>query len=250
MELRLFLTQSVQLKGMEIDLTAARVQGALPAAREQLSGRTKLLCFGDRLLLAGLALGQVFQEGLIGACSTEQEALAYASQGPDLLIVTEDLEQGYGLSLVRQMRQRLPECICLLFLRRETQEVVREALDAGAQGVMFVSSLGSGDGDFMKAMSLTLEGGTYFPGPIREAAGFCPSDYPAESDGLDQLSSREREVLQALSEGHCNREIAQRLFISQEMVKTHVSTVISKLGVRDRTQAAVTALRLGLLTAA
>ena len=65
----------------------------------------------------------------------------------------------------------------------------------------------------------------------------------------EPLSEREQEVLQALSEGYCNREIAQRLFISQETVKTHISTVIGKLGVRDRTQAAVIALRLGLLSA-
>ena len=65
----------------------------------------------------------------------------------------------------------------------------------------------------------------------------------------EPLSGREQEVLQALSEGYCNREIAQRLFIPQETVKTHVSTVISKLGVRDRTQAAVMGLRMGLLSA-
>ena len=144
---------------------------------------------------------------------------------------------------------RWPQCICLLFLRRETQDVVREALDAGAQGVIFVSSLGSGDGDFMKALMRTLEGGTYFPTPVREAAAFSPSDESCGLEVLEQLSGREQEVLQALSEGYCNREIAQRLFISQETVKTHVSTVISKLGVRDRTQAAVMALRLGLLNA-
>ena len=234
---------------MDIDLHSAPVQEALPAVRQLISGRTKLLCFGVRLLLAALALGQIFHDGLIGACSTEQEALAHATQAPDLVLVTEDLEQGYGISLVRELRQRWPQCICLLFLRRETQDVVREALDAGAQGVIFVSSLGSGDGDFMKALMRTLEGGTYFPTPVREAAAFSPSDESCGLEVLEQLSGREQEVLQALSEGYCNREIAQRLFISQETVKTHVSTVISKLGVRDRTQAAVMALRLGLLNA-
>ena len=115
---------------MDIDLHSSPVQEALPAVRALLKGRSKLLCFGDRLLLAALALGQIFQDGLIGACTTEQEALAHAVQAPDLALVTEDLEQGYGISLVRELRQRWPECICLLFLRRETQEVVREALDA------------------------------------------------------------------------------------------------------------------------
>ncbi len=101
----------------------------------------------------------------------------------------------------------------------------------------------------MKAIARTLEGGTYFPGPVRDAAAFHPDDEAEGLEALDQLSGREQEVLQALSEGYCNREIAQRLFISQETVKTHVSTVISKLGVRDRTQAAVMALRMGLLSA-
>ena len=149
-----------------------------------------LLCFGDRLLLAALALGQIFQDGLIGACTTEQEALAHAAQAPDLVLVTEDLEQGYGISL--------DQCICLLFSSGA------EALDAGAQGVIFVSSLGSGDGDFMKAIARTLEGGTYFPGPVRDAAAFHPGDSAEGLEALDQLSSREQEVLQALSQpGDC-----------------------------------------------
>ena len=56
---------------MDIDLHSAPVQEALPAVRELIKGRSKLLCFGDRLLLAALALGQIFQDGLIGACTTE-----------------------------------------------------------------------------------------------------------------------------------------------------------------------------------
>ena len=89
-----------QAGGMDIDLHSALVQEALPAVRELIKGRSKLLCFGDRLLLAALALGQIFQDGLMGACSTEEEALAHAAQAPDLVLVTEDLEQGYGISLV------------------------------------------------------------------------------------------------------------------------------------------------------
>ena len=74
--------------------------------------------------------------------------------------------------------------------------------------------------------------------------------HPATDAGLDQLTAREREVLSLLGEGLTNKELAARLFVAEKTVKTHVSAVLSKLHLADRTQAALFAVRHGLVDGA
>ena len=118
---------------------------------------------------------------------------------------------------------------------------MRDALDAQIDGVIFVSSIGRGvDGDLFKSLTAIANGESYYPKEVREMAGFVKSQI------LSELSEREIEVLEALCQGMSNREIAEVMIVSPETVKTHVSTVISKLGVKDRTQAVITAIRSGM----
>ena len=181
----------------------------------------------------------------VGAATTEDEALEIQQEcKPDLLITSEDLEKGYGIRLVETIKKRSPELKALIFLQRETPEVVQEAMEAGADGVMFTSSIGTGNGDFIQALTTTCSGGIYYPKAVREAVAKKPRPAPVLTD---PLSDRELEVLRCIIQGMKNLEIAEALFISAETVKSHVSTAIQKLGVRDRTQAAVFALTYGLV---
>lgn len=132
----------------------------------------------------------------------------------------------------------------MIFLNRETPEVVQEAMEAGADGVMFNSSIGTGSGDFIQALTVTTSGGIYFPKAVREVATAKVKPLPTL---VDPLSERELEVIRCIIQGMKNNEIAQSLFLSVETVKSHVSTAMQKLGVRDRTQAAVYALTHGLV---
>ena len=179
---------------------------------------------------------------LVGAFSTEREALAACKEKqPDLLYVTESLEQGYGIHLANKVKQVSPKTRVLLFLHRENQEVVREALDAHIDGIAFVSSIGKGiKGDFFQSLSAITNGSSYYPKDVREMAGFQKSQI------LNDLSAREIEVLEALCRGMNNKDIAASMVVSPETVKTHVSTIISKLGVKDRTQAVITSIRAGM----
>jgi len=227
---------------MEFLLRSAQVQAAFETGKPLLTGKTAVACMGDLLTLASFSLVPVISDCLIGAYTTQAEAAqACQAKRPDLLFITENLDQGYGLSLARHVKEFSPKTRTVVFLHRETQAVVREALDAFVEGVIFVSSLGKGlEGDFMRSLAAIAEGGNYYPKEVKAAAGYEAVEI------LPDLTDREIEVLQVLSCGMSNREISEALFISAETVKSHVSTIIGKMGVKDRTQAVIKAIRAGI----
>lgn len=227
---------------MEFLLRSAQVQAAFETGKPLLTGKTAVACMGDLLTLVSFSLVPVISDCLIGAYTTQAEAAqACQAKKPDLLFITENLDQGYGLSLARHVKEFSPKTRTVVFLHRETQAVVREALDAFVEGVIFVSSLGKGlEGDFMRSLTAIADGGNYYPKEVKAAAGYEAVEI------LPDLTDREIEVLQVLSCGMSNREISEALFISAETVKSHVSTIIGKMGVKDRTQAVIKAIRAGI----
>lgn len=231
---------------MDLNLHPRKDNPRLREAASLLEGSTIVACMGDRLTLAAFGLAVPIWSHLKAAVTTADEALACVqTHRPDLCIVTEDLEQGYGIALVRAVEQIHPPTRTLIFLRRENPLVVNEALEAGADGVMFISSIGSPRGDFLRALECTRNGGVYYPQQIREMARDDTKDDQVVMRLLQDLSGRELDVLRGLTAGQSNREIAASFVISAETVKSHVSAIISKLGVRDRTQAAILAIRHG-----
>ena len=220
---------------------------AADQCQELLKNQKVLICSKNRLTLTALCLCTPILKSLIGGATTEEEGLELQTKfKPDILITSEDLERGYGIRLVEKAKIYSPNITALIFLERETTEVVHEAMDAGANGVMFISSIGTGHGDFINALTTTNHGGVYYPKSVREAATAKVRQIP---DLVDPLSEREYEVLRCIIQGMKNSEIAEALFLSSETIKSHVSTTIQKLGVRDRTQAAVYALTHGLVDA-
>ena len=218
---------------------------AADQCQELLKNRKVLICSKNRLTLTTLCLCTPILKSLVGGATTEEEGLELQTKfKPDILITSEDLERGYGIRLVEKAKIYSPNITALIFLERETTEVVHEAMDAGANGVMFISSIGKGHGDFINALTTTNHGGVYYPKSVREAATAKVRQIP---DLVDPLSEREHEVLRCIIQGMKNSEIAEALFLSAETIKSHVSTTIQKLGVRDRTQAAVYALTHGLV---
>jgi len=212
-----------------------------------LSNKKVVVCSKNRLTLTALCLCSPILQSLIGGATTEEEGLDLQRKfNPDLLITNEDLETGYGIRLVEKAKSLQPTITALIFLERETTDVVHEAMDAGADGVMFISSVGSKNGDFINALTTTNHGGVYYPKAVREAATARTKQAP---ELIDPLSEREHQVLRCIIQGMKNSEIAESLFLSSETIKSHVSTTIQKLGVRDRTQAAVFALTHGLVEA-
>ena len=227
---------------MEYFAQSDRVRDAFEEVKGLLAGKTSIACMGDMLTLAAFSHAMPSKNALLGAYTTEREALmACQDKHPDLLYITEQLEQGYGINLALKVKNISPATRVLLFLHRESQEVVREAIEANVDGIIFVHSIGqSVDGDFLKSIRAIANGSSYYPKEVRTMAGY------AKSIALAGLSDREAEVLEALCQGMSNKEMAEVLFVSPETIKSHVSTVIGKLGVKDRTQAVIFAIRLGM----
>ena len=231
---------------MELRLDSRVNQEAIAQASELLKDRRIVVVFGDRLSLISFALVDAINPSLVGAATTEEEGfeLVLRTQ-PDLLICSSDLESGYGINLLRRVKAELPTCQLLIVLVRETQTVVQEAMEAFADGVVFKSSLGTGRGDLISALRTLAEGGVYFPEQIRRIAASTPQ--PDLPPLVEELSPRELEVAAGVARGLKNNAIATLLGLSVETVKTHVGNAMDKLGARDRTQMAVTALLYGLI---
>ena len=227
---------------MQFDPKSEQLQAVTQKSQGLWGGKTAVVAMGDLLTLAAFSLFPPITNTLVGAFSTEREALAACKdKQPDLLYVTECLEQGYGIPLAVKVKALSPNTRVLLLLHRENQEVVRDALDAHIDGIAFVSSIGQGfTGDFFKSLEAMADGNSYYPKAVRETAGFKKGLI------LNELSGRETEVLEALCQGMSNKDIASTLFVSIDTVKTHVSTIISKLGVKDRTQAVIACIRAGM----
>ena len=153
---------------MELRLDSRSTQEAIAQAAELLEHRRLVLVFGDRLTLSALATAEPIQQSLVGAATTEDEGVELVLRTqPDLLICSSDLETGYGPVLLKRVKAELPTCQMLIVLERETKALVREALDAFADGVIFKSSLGTGRGDLIAALHTIAEGGVYYPADIR-----------------------------------------------------------------------------------
>jgi two-component system NarL family response regulator len=115
-------------------------------------------------------------------------------------------------------------------------EDIYRALQAGARGYLLKGMTGD---ELMDAIRSVYSGKSRIPAPVAERL--------AERMSAPSLTGRETEVLQLIVGGNSNKEIAAALFISEATVKTHINSLLSKLGVTDRTQAATTALQRGIV---
>jgi DNA-binding NarL/FixJ family response regulator len=176
---------------------------------------------------------------VVGEAADGLEALELAERlRPDVLLLDLKLPELDGVAVLGQLPERSAGTRALVLTSAADQPQVTLALRAGAAGFLYKDV----DPDaLVRAIRSVHDGHTLL---AREAAALL-SARPAGQDGrgIDSLTAREREVLGLLADGRSNREIARSLGVSEKTVKTHVSSVLTKLGVADRTQAAVLAVR-------
>jgi DNA-binding NarL/FixJ family response regulator len=157
-----------------------------------------------------------------------------------------------GLMATRAIKQELPHTGILIVTLSEDPDYLLEALRVGAAGYVLKDASRR---EVVDAMRQVLSGESPLDPKlaaqlIRRLASQAPAakDRSAAPKHDDELTQRELDVLRLVAEGKTNAEIAQSLFISVGTVKVHVERIIAKLGVSDRTQAAVRAVELGYLT--
>ena len=187
---------------------------------------------------------------LVGDAATGREALEVVrSQSPDVLLLDIRMPDLDGLETIRELtRLRAPVRI-LVLTTFDLDEYVYEAMKAGASGFALkdIDPL-----DLVSAVRTVARGDTLL-GPsitrrLVERFVRLPPPGAAPHERFGELTSRELEVLLQIAKGRSNAEIAAELFLSEATVKSHVTRVLTKLGLRDRLQAVVLAYETGLVT--
>ncbi len=202
--------------------------------------KTKILVVDDhplmRVGIAAIIDAQPDMMTIAQAGSAEEAVRQYAQHHPDIILVDLRLPDKSGVEIIRSIRSKNANAKFIVLTTYDGDEDIHQALEAGARGYIIK---GMPYETLIDALRRVHAGNRYLPRPIEK---ILESRMP-DSD----LSPREREVLALIVAGKSNKEIATALGISRATVKCHVSEIFSRMGVDDRTQAAVAALQRGLV---
>lgn len=153
----------------------------------------------------------------------------------DLALVDMRLKNENGIDFINKAKALYPDCQFVVLSSSSRSEDFERAMNAGISGYILKDAFAE---DILYAVKTILKGRKYFDPVFME--NNVPSDHGGESAGLHELlSPREAEVLAFLAQGLSNKKIADKLYISENTVKKHVSQILTKLDLSDRTQAAL-----------
>ncbi len=195
---------------------------------------------------------QLYLEGveeieLVGEAGNGKEALAILNDGLKIDIVLMDLKMPEmdGIETTCKLKDKWPQIKVLVLTSFGSWDKVYEALQAGANGYVMKDAKPE---ELIAAIKAVTTGGSYFGAEVAQELVERVSGIPVrETELVEPLTDREMEVLSLLCQGMGNKEIAEELVVSVKTIKTHVSNILSKLNVNSRTQAAVYAMRHGLI---
>ncbi|PRX91733.1 response regulator [Allonocardiopsis opalescens] len=189
---------------------------------------------------------------VVGEAANGVEALAAVPRTrPHVALVDARMPRMDGIELVRRLGEAHPEVAALILTTFDEDEYIFGGLRAGARGYLLKDTPPE---ELVSAIAKAARGETVLGGPaaarvvaaLRRAPAEPAPGPAAEAGGGAELSEREREVARLVGTGAANAEIARRLFITEGTVKNHISSILRKLGLRDRTRLALyAASRLG-----
>ena len=177
----------------------------------------------------------------------------YRKYEPDVVLMDINMPRMNGVEATEQLRKEFPEAKVIMLSIHDDESYVSHALKSGALGYMLKEM----DADaIVQAIKVVAAGGSYLHPKVThnlvaEFRRLSEREYKGSFQQseirrpLHLLTKRECEVLQLLTDGQSNRTIGETLFISEKTVKNHVSSILQKMGVNDRTQAVVTAIKNG-----
>lgn len=218
----------------------------------------KIVLVDDQVLIReGLRILLPLQGNLeiVGEASNGNEAITVVQQTqPDVVLMDVRMPLLDGVAATRALRELAPQCRILLLTTFDDNDYVFEGLRAGAAGYLLKDTPSE---QLAEAIRTVARGDSFLQPSIaaKVVAEFArlsalppkPVAMPASPALVEPLSERELAILRYLSRGDSNKEIATALYLSEGTVKNHITNILGKLGVRDRTQAALVARERGLV---
>ena len=197
-----------------------------------------LLCDDHEVVREGLRglIGRQESMTVVGEAGTVAEAIAAAARAkPDIVIIDVRLPDGSGVEACRAIRGAMPETKVIMLTSYADDEALFASIIAGASGYLLKQTRGQA---VIDAITTVASGRSLLDpdvtGKVLERIRESRGDDPA----IASLTDQERKVLEGLAEGHTNREIGEKLFLSEKTVKNYVSRILDKLGLSRRAEAA------------
>jgi len=202
--------------------------------------RIRVLCIDDHPLLRqgiGALVGAQPDMELVAQAATGQDGIReFREQRPDVTLLDLRLPDMSGVAVLSAIRGEFPEARVVMLTTFEGDVEMQRALEAGARGYLLKTMP---PGELVDAIRQVHAGKKRIPPAVAAELAEHLSD--------EALTPREVEVLRHVADGNRNKDIAERLFISEETVKVHVKHVMEKLGASDRTEAVAIAIRRGII---
>jgi DNA-binding NarL/FixJ family response regulator len=160
---------------------------------------------------------------------------------PDVAILDGRLPDGTGMDVCRDVRSIDPSIACLILTSYDDDEALVAAIMAGAAGYVLKQIRGN---ELLAAVHRVAQGQSLIDPKLTQRVVHRIREQPQDDPALASLTDQERRILLLIAEGLTNRQIAERMFLAEKTVKNYVSSLLAKLGMERRTQAAVFASRL------
>ncbi|HUA93454.1 MAG TPA: response regulator transcription factor [Terracidiphilus sp.] len=174
---------------------------------------------------------------VVGEAADGAEAVAqFRKHQPDVTLIDLRLPRMSGVDVIQRIRTETPQARFIVLTTYDGDEDIYRALKAGAKAYLLK---GMTSEDLIATIRTVHEGKSHIPPAIAEKL--------AERMGAEELTPREFDVLEQIVHGKSNKEIATELDVSEATVKTHINSLLGKLGVTDRTQAATAAIQRGIV---
>ena len=209
-----------------------------------------ILADDHRMLREGLTHSMVDAGfDVVAQAGDGAEAVRLAERyAPDVVLMDVSMSTTDGVEACRQMRSIVPDTRVVMLTMHTDPETLSAALHAGAVGYLVKDCTTD---EVAEAVRLAANGDTVLSPQLAESLlaevrRLNEPQHPVSEERI--VSEREEEVLQLITDGGSTPEVAAKMYISQKTVKNHLASIYQKLGARDRTQAVLAAMRLGIVT--
>jgi DNA-binding NarL/FixJ family response regulator len=179
---------------------------------------------------------------VVGEAGSQAEALhRIPAARPDVAVLDVRLPDGSGVEVCRDIRSSMPDVRCLMLTSYADDEALFDAIMAGASGYVLKDIRGN---DLVEAIRAVADGKSLLDPVATQRVLERLRDGQKTDDRLEALTEQERRILDLIGEGLTNRQIGERMHLAEKTVKNYVSSLLAKLGMERRTQAAAFSARL------